>query len=77
MARPLRLAIADGWYHVFSRGLERRDIFSSDADRRHLLGLFEVLRERCRIVIHAYVLMDNHYQAILQTPEANLSRGMQ
>ncbi len=77
MSRPLRMAIADGWYHVFSRGLERRDIFGSDADRRHLLGLFEVMQERYRIRIHAYALMDNHYHAILQTPEANLSRGMQ
>jgi hypothetical protein len=36
-----------------------------------------VLGERYGIRIHAYGLMDNHYQAIVQTPEANLSRGMQ
>ena len=77
MARPLRIAIVDGWYHVFGRGLERRDIFADDADRRHWLELFEVLHERYRIRIHAYALMDNHYHAILQTPDANLSRGLQ
>jgi len=77
MARPLRTAIADGWYHVFGRGLERRDIFADDADRRHLLELFEILHERYRIRIHAYALMNNHYHAILQTPDANLSRGLQ
>lgn len=77
MTRPLRTAITDGWYHVFGRGLERRDIFANDADRRHLLELFATLHERYRIRIHAYALMDNHYHAILQTPDANLSRGMQ
>jgi len=77
MARPLRTAIADGWYHVFGRGLERRDIFADDEDRWHLLGLFAILHERYRIRIHAYALMDNHYHAILQTPDANLSRGLQ
>ncbi len=73
MARPLRMAIADGWYHVFGRGLERRDIFTDGPDRKHLLELFETLHARYRIRIHAYALMDNHYHVILQTPEANLS----
>jgi REP element-mobilizing transposase RayT len=77
MVRPLRTVIVDGWYHVFGRGLERRNIFADDADRRHLLELFEVLHDRYRIRIHAYAMLDNHYHAILQTPEANLSRGMQ
>lgn len=77
MTRPLRKNIAEGWYHVFSRGLERREIFADDLDRRHLLELLAEMRERYRIVVHAYVLMTNHYHAIVQTPEANLSAGMQ
>ena len=77
MARPLRMAIVDGWYHVFGRGLERRAIFGDDRDREHLLELLADLSGRYRIRIHAYALMENHYHAILQTPEANLSRGMQ
>ncbi len=35
MARPLRIAIEDGWYHVINRGIERRSIFRSPADSRH------------------------------------------
>jgi REP element-mobilizing transposase RayT len=41
------------------------------------LELLEVLHARYRVLIHAYALMDNHYHAIVQTPDANLSRGMQ
>ena len=77
MSRPLRRLVVDGWYHVFSRGLERREIFAEDRDRLHFLELQVELSERYRIVIHAYVLMDNHYHAIFQTPEANLNAGMQ
>jgi len=77
MTRPLRRELADGWYHVFGRGIERRDIFADDRDREHLLELFVGVHERYRFQIHAYVLMDNHYHAIFQTPDANLSQGMQ
>ena len=33
MARPLRLEIAGGLYHVTSRGDRREDIYHDDADR--------------------------------------------
>lgn len=77
MSRPLRTQIEGGWYHVFSRGLERRSIFRSNAERRHFLELLGEVHERYRFRIHAYVLMDNHYHCIIETPDANLSRGMQ
>lgn len=77
MARPLRREVENGWYHVFGRGLERRAIFRDAGDRRHLLELLETLHDRYRVYIHAYALMDNHYHALLQTPDANLSQGMQ
>ena len=77
MARPLRVDIADGWYHVAGRGIDRRSIYTDDRDRTHFLELLEALCERYRVVLHAYVLMSNHYHLILQTPEANLSEAMQ
>ena len=33
MARPLRINIPDGWYHVMSRGLEKRLIFEDARDQ--------------------------------------------
>lgn len=77
MTRPLRVDIEDGWYHVTSRGLERRSIFLDDRSREHFLELLCEAVERYRIRIHAYVLMSNHYHLILQTPDANLSTAMQ
>jgi REP element-mobilizing transposase RayT len=77
MARPLRVLVPDGWYHVFGRGWDRRAIFEDERDREHFVDLLEGLHERYRFRIHAYVLMGNHHHLLLQTPEANLSRGMQ
>ena len=77
MARPLRIEYPGARYHVTARGNEQRDIFRSDHDRFHFLELLSELGERFGIKAHAYVLMDNHFHLMLETPEANLSRAMQ
>ncbi len=65
------------WYHVTARGNERRPIFQDDRDRGHFCELLAQSTETFRLVLHAYVLMDNHYHLLMETPEANLSRAMQ
>lgn len=77
MARPLRINIPDGWYHVTARGIERHRIFYETRDREHFLELLEAVVERFSVMIHAYVLMDNHWHAIIQTPDGNLSQAVQ
>lgn len=74
MARPLRIEMAGGRYHVTARGNERRDIFKGDRDREHFLSLLAELPERFGTGLHAYILMPNHFHLLLETPEANLSR---
>jgi len=76
MARPLRILIAGGWYHVVSRGNRRADLFLDDADRRRFLGRLAELPERFGVELHAFVLMDNHYHLLLRTPEPNLSHAI-
>jgi hypothetical protein len=34
MARPLRIEVAGGWYHVTGRGNERRALFRDEQDRK-------------------------------------------
>lgn len=77
MARPLRIEFAGALYHVTSRGNERRPIFRNDRDRRTFLTLLEQATKRFQWSVTAYVLMTNHYHLVIQTPEPNLSRGMQ
>lgn len=76
MARPLRILLPGGWYHVMNRGRRRSDLFHNDADRQRFLRLLAELPERFGVEIHAFVLMDNHYHLLLRTPEPNLSHAI-
>lgn len=73
MARPLRLQYPGAFYHITARGNERKAIFRSDGDRKAFLEILSQAVDRYRLVLHAYVLMGNHYHLLLETPEANLS----
>ncbi len=76
MARPLRLELSGGVFHVTSRGDGREDIYLSDADRAAWLVVFAEVCERFNWVCHAWCLMSNHYHILIETPEANLAQGM-
>jgi putative transposase len=77
MPRARRTFVAGGIYHVFTRGNRKEPIFLSDGDRslfREIVG--RVKRQR-RWAVHGYCLMHNHYHLLVETPEPDLSAGMQ
>ena len=77
MARPLRIDVAGGWYHITARRHSRAGLFLDDRDRAHFMELLEEVTERFRVEVHVYVLMANHYHLLIRTPEANTSRAIQ
>ena len=77
MARPTRLDLEGGWYHVLNRGIERRSIFRSSKCYSHFVELLSQLPKRFGLRIHGYVLMANHYHLQIETPQANLSKAIQ
>ena len=76
MARPLRIELAGGLYHVTSRGDRREAIYLDDLDRTEWLGVFGEVCSRFNWRCHAYCEMTNHYHLVVETPDANLSKGM-
>jgi REP element-mobilizing transposase RayT len=76
VARPPRLQYPNAIYHVSARGNERAAIYRDEGDRRHFLELLAdaVKHERWRVL--SYCLMTNHYHLLVETPNANLARGM-
>lgn len=76
MARPLRLELSGGLYHLTSRGNGRADIFLDDDDREAWLAILAQVCARFNWVCHAWCQMSNHYHLLIETPEANLSQGM-
>lgn len=76
MSRPLRIEYEGAFYHVIQRGIERKNIFASDLDKKRFLSYLDAAHSAYTAVFHSYVLMDNHYHLILETPRANLSKIM-
>lgn len=77
MARPLRINVPNGIYHVTSRGNRRQPIFLDDSDHEIFLRMLATLGLRRRWRYHGYCLMPNHYHLVIETPQADLSLGMQ
>ncbi len=58
------------------RGNNGQGIFLDDEGRRLFLATLNEVCQQTGWLIHAYVLMSNHYHLLLETPEANLVAGM-
>ena len=76
MPRQVRIEYPGAIYHVMCRGDRGEAIFEDDRDRECFLETLGQAVLRAGWVVHAYVLMGNHYHLLLETPEANLVRGM-
>ena len=59
------------FYHLTSRGNERKAVFKSRRDREQFLSYLESATERYGALIHVYCLMDNVH-AILGQPECRI-----
>ena len=75
MSRKPRLEFAGAIYHVLSRGNYRKELFDDGSARLFEKTLFEA-SAKCGWLLHAYVIMSNHYHLAVETPEGNLVEGM-
>jgi putative transposase len=76
MARPLRIEYPGGVYHVTVRGNERRDIFRDDEDRTEFLEILDYAIKTHGNRLYSYVLMNNHFHLLLETPLGDLGEFM-
>jgi REP element-mobilizing transposase RayT len=74
--RP-RSIVPNGIYHVTSRGNRQQPIFLEGRDYRFFLGLLGIVCSRRGWGCRGYCLMSNHYHVVVETPDADLSAGMQ
>ncbi len=59
-----------------ARGVARQDIFLDDEDRTLFLHILRSVVKKHGWLLYAYCLMDNHYHLLVETPRANISKGM-
>jgi len=72
MGRPLRIEYPGAFYHVTSRGNERRAIFLTQKNYERMIGYLKSATERYGAQVHCFCLMSNHYHLLLETPRGNL-----
>ncbi|MDH3976291.1 MAG: transposase [Deltaproteobacteria bacterium] len=68
--------IKSAFFAVTSKGNEEKDIFGSKKDREYFLHYLKIAAGRYDAAVHAYCLMSNHYQLLLEMPLGNLSQLM-
>jgi len=76
VSRPLRIEFAGALHDVMARGNARAAIVLEDVDRQLWVDALGRIADRFDWQVWAYCLMDNHYPLLVETPQANLSRGM-
>jgi putative transposase len=76
MARQVRIEFPGAVYHVMARGDRRESIISGDKDWTMFIETFGEACEKTGWLVHAWVLMSNHYHLVLRTPQPNLVAGM-
>lgn len=76
MARPIRIEYEGAFYHVTSRGNERKKIFRGPKDYERFKHYLSEAQDKYDFFLHGYVLMTNHYHLILETNKANLHQIM-
>jgi REP-associated tyrosine transposase len=76
MAREPR-AFDPGIYHLGSHGSDLRDLFVTDEDRIDFLGRLAATCQRFDLPLLSYVLMGNHYHALVATEDERISAALQ
>jgi REP element-mobilizing transposase RayT len=65
-----------GYYHVISRGVEKRNVFLEEKDYNYFLDTLLEVFKKYSVILHSFVLMTNHYHLLLETSQHNISDVM-
>jgi hypothetical protein len=76
MARKPRLEFEGAIYHIINRGNYREVVFGTKGVAGAFKKALIEAAEKYQWVIHAYVVMSNHFHLAVETPEGNLVSGM-
>ena len=76
MARKSRIEYPGAVYHLIGRGNYRKALFEQEGAGEAFERAIGETSVRCGWLVHAYVLMSNHYHLVAETPTRNLVERM-
>lgn len=78
MPRKPRVLVDGGYYHVVTRGIDRRRLFCYQQDYKYFLGVMKKYLTKFEINIIHYCLMANHLHLLIQAKKSeDLPKFMQ
>ncbi|MGM0652908.1 MAG: transposase, partial [Bacillota bacterium] len=69
MSRQARKKSSTGVYHIMLRGIDKRDLFLDDEDRKKFKDIFVKAIDEGRFDLYGYCLMGNHVHLLLKAME--------
>jgi len=72
----MRTELVGGVFHVTMRGNARATIFHDDHDYDVFLRMLRETAETFEWILHSWCVLPNHFHLLVETPRANLGRGM-
>jgi REP element-mobilizing transposase RayT len=76
MPRQPRLDAPGALHHVMGRGIERTNLFRTDADRGDFVDRLSQLCLEGSLVVYAWSLLSNHFHLLVRTGRRPISRSM-
>jgi len=76
MPRQPRLDAPGALHHVMGRGIERTNIFRTDADREDFVNRLAHLCFEGSLVVYAWSFLSNHFHLLVRTGREPISRSM-
>ncbi len=77
MPRVARIKSYTNMYHTILRGIDQRNIFYDEQDRKKFIQELIKTKEKYKYDIYAYCLMNNHIHLLVNDYENNLCKIMQ
>jgi putative transposase len=76
MPRKARIIVPGAFHHVMARGIEGRDLFKDDEDRRQFIKLLKEGLALCGHRLYAWALLSNHYHLLIRMSDHSFSEMM-
>lgn len=77
MARTYRIQFDGARYHVVATGMPRRKLFRNEEDMYRMVGMIRESAEKRGVLVHAYCLLDDRVELVVETPKGNISKFQQ
>ena len=76
MARTNRQDEPGSILHIYNRGLAKRTVFENRSDVRYFLSRIAREYRRRRLLVHAYVVLTNHFHLLVESPLGRVSDAL-